>query len=191
MVSKEVQESVKRSRILEAILVSSTSRESFRFPAKKEYILSELVNATIECLGGKPRKVTYSQFHGYFTNIGEYEKRLLDYFETEVSKLKKEIHPDLIESIRILTGSKLIPPSCGLYEPELKCELYEEIDGTFGLCRARAMESSFSLTQAVLFSTESFLEENSEYREDIINLGKVMRKHIDKDFKEMKKRNKR
>lgn len=175
-----------RRHLLEAFLVSSVSEDSFRFPTIEEFILSELVNGTIEYIGGNAGNIDYQKFT---YNRNDFEKELCNYFETEMSAHSKgKLNSDIREAIVELCGHYYVNPT-GPDSPYPETELYTHFKGFCGggICPV-ITQSSFSLSQDIIANVQKNVlpRFSDSEQKDIVGIGKSMRPYIDRDLEHIK-----
>ena len=160
----------------------STTDKSFRIPTIEEFVLSEVVNGTIDYFGGKAGKVTYQKMR----NGNSFERALFEYFEKELkSHSKGKLNPHIRESIRKLCKPYSVNPT-GPDRPYLQTELYVHFSGKpfgGGVCPVN-MRSTFSLPQETVVKVEKEVlpKLSNPERRDVEGIGKAMRKFIDNDL---------
>lgn len=179
---KEEEELRYRERILEALLVSSLTEDNSRLPTIPEYILSEVVNGTIEYVGGNAGRINFLKYNH---NRNAYENELIKYFKDEMSKAKGEISQKIKESIQKMTDCHWV------YVPEPfdnypTCELY--VFFNYGEICPPHFKSSFSLPHEVVVRAQRELLPflSKDERRDVKGIGKAMRKYIDEDLEYIK-----
>src|SRR4030042_5959859 len=86
-----------RRHILEALLVASAS-DSFKLPTIKEFILSEIVNGTIEHIGGNAGQIDYQKFR---FDVG-FERKLYEYLVSEMESRPGTLNPKVSKAINKL-----------------------------------------------------------------------------------------
>jgi len=176
---KEIEEMRYRDRILEALLVSSITEDNSRLPTIQEYILSEVVNGTIDYAGGNAGKINYQKFRH---DRNKYENELIKYFKEEMSETKGEMSPKIRESIQKMTDCHWVyVPEPGDNYPT--CELYGCFRGFGGICPV-TFHSSFSLPLelVVRVQKEVLPSLSKDERRDVKGIGKAMRKYINDDL---------
>ncbi len=183
---KYVEEARYRKGILEAILVSSITEERYELPTIQEFVLSELVNGTIEYIGGDPGKVNYQRFRQ-----GTFERCLWGYYEEEIKLYSKgKLNPKIREAITKMVNYDIVDPS-GPDRPYPKTELYTFFKGSMGggICGV-IMKSTFSLPQEITdkVKREIIPTLSNTERKTVEGIGKSMRKYIDEDLEFIKGR---
>jgi len=170
-----------RRNLLEALLVSSVSKESFRLPTIKEFILNEVVNGTIEYIGGNAGQIDYKKFR---FDRNTFEIELERYFEAEMKAYSKEkLNPKVNKAITKLCKHYFVYPT-GPDRPYPHTELYTHFNGFgAGICPV-IMESSFSLPQDTIIRVQRKVLPalSNPEKKDIEGIGKAMRKYIDRDL---------
>jgi len=187
---RSVDELRYRRNVLEALLVSSISQESSWFPTIEQFVLSELVNATIEYVGGNAGQIIYQRF---LHDEEEFEKHIYNYFKSEMERCsgEKKLDPCVNRAIdKLCEYYPVTPPEPFL--PYNNVELYIHfIGGVFGegICPV-ITESSFSLPYETVerFKRDLFPKLSESEKRDIIGIGKIMRKYIDSDLEFIKER---
>lgn len=169
-----------RSNVLEAILVSSMNEDENYFPSFKEYILSELVNATIEYAGGKPGMMSYVSFMNS-DNVNMFERKITEYLNSELMHTKN-ICSTIKSAILRMTRMDRVEVS-GPDHDYLDCELYIDVQHSlFGSFHSRD-SLPYSLVRKVEKQMSKF---NEEEKRDINGIAKAMRKYIEDDLKYVK-----
>ena len=170
-----------RRRLLEALLVSSTSEVSFRLPTIKDFILSEVVNGTIEYVGGNAGRIRYRRPEEVPNGL-RFEREIFKYFESDLEAHSEgRLDPKVEDAVRELSRPCLerSPPD----RPLVSTELYDQFMGGTGLFPT-IMPSRFSLPQESLISAARFIPSLPDLeRENVEGIGKAMRKYIDDDLK--------
>ena len=165
--------------ILQALLYYSTTEDDFMLPTIEEFILSEVVNGTLEHLGRDAGKVRYQDFRG---DRNSFEKGIWDYFEKESVLSDKYIDPGVIASISRMVSYHIVYPD-GPDGPYPKAGLYSTFKSV--LPSGAGMSSTFSLPQGVIYHVRKevipFLSDAA--RVDVEAIGKIMRKHINEDLR--------
>ena len=176
----EIRYSLNKSykrKLLEAILVSSISEKSFRFPTIKEFILSELVNATIEYIDGNAGKIFYQDFRMRDDFLDE----IYNYLEDEIKISHKE---KLSNNIKTAIKELCQPYTVfsGFDKPHYHTELFDIFNIISG-DKTVFYTTMFSLPQEVLIRANKELSSFSRpEKNDINGIGKLMRKYIDNDL---------
>jgi len=164
--------------VLQALLYYSTAEDDFMLPTIEEFVLSEVVNGTLEYLGRDAGKVKYQDFKG---GRNSFEKAAWDYFEEESVLSDKEIDSDVMASISRMANYHIVYPD-GPDDPYPKAGLYSTFKSV--LLSGAGMSSTFSLPQEVIYHVqkEVFPSLSGTARVDIEGIGKIMRRHIDEDL---------
>lgn len=169
--------------VLKALLVASTSEDNLRFPTIKEFILSEVVNGTIEYIGGNAGEVNYQSEGGAF------EINLYKYFKSEIETHSKgKLNPKIREVLDSLCEYHLESPT-GPDGSFLETKLYNHFKGRcggYGICQLPT-SSSFSLPQDLVIEVNRQIlpSLSNEERRDILGIGKSMREYVDRDLEFM------
>ncbi len=178
MVCPTIEDSRYDRDVLQALLYYSTAEDDFMLPTIEEFILSEVVNGTLEYLGRDSGKVKYQDFKG---GRDSFEKAAWDYFEEESALSDKKIDPDVMASIGRMAGYHIVYPD-GPDGPYPKAGLYSTFKSVLfsGLCTS----STFSLLQGDIYHVKKkVIPSLSEAaRADIEAIGKIMRRHINEDL---------
>jgi hypothetical protein len=167
ILKRSIEEMDYKMVLLEAVLVSSISEENSRIPTVKEFILSELVNGTIEYIGADAGRFTYQNLR----DKGNYRWEICKYFKSEFDKhATGKLDPKILNALNSLC--KLRDFSTTHTE-----ELFRRI------CPVD-MHSIYSPPyDSVLKMYKQTLPSFTEReRENIVGIGKAMRKFIDKDL---------
>lgn len=165
--------------ILQALLYCSTTEDDFMLPTIEEFILSEVVNGTLEYLGRDSGKVRYQDFRG---DRNSFEKGIWDYFEKESVLSDKVIDSDVMASIGRMASYHIVYPD-GPDGPYHMAGLYSSFKSV--LPSGAGMCSTFSLPQKVIYHVQKeVLPSLSEVaRADVESIGMIMRKHINEDLR--------
>jgi hypothetical protein len=173
----DIQEHVKRTnyqlKILEAIIVSSISDDNSKLPTVKEYIFSELVNGTLEYIAADAGTVTYQDYKWHDDVL----LKILKNYNSEMSKhTENKLDSKLKDALNKMFACKFINDT-----PKV-CELFKYI------CPVD-MHSIYSPSyESVMKVRKDILPELSDKeRENVIGIGKAMRKFVDKDVESIKK----
>lgn len=168
-------------RVLEAILVSSETETEKQIPTKNELILSELVYAIIERIGGTPKKMPPANEYPD-TN---YVPMMSAYLDEELTQHTGGLHPKIRNILRNMIKPKVINSDEPLWDQPF-CELYRLCTGKYPneIGIVRYGEKSFAFNQQTIkYINNEFLPKISEQeRDNIIDLGKRMRKYIAEDL---------
>ncbi len=174
-----------RDNLFKSILVSSVSEDKPRLPTIEEFILSEVVNATIEYIGGNAGQIDYQKFKKSNVRHTLYEWEINDYLEKEIKAHSEgKLHPRVKESIAKLCERYTVYPYPE--RPYHRTELYDVFKGPFSggrICQV-IMRSSFSLPQETIIEVQKKIipSLSGQEKKDIQGIGKAMRKYIDKDL---------
>lgn len=173
--------------ILEAILFFSTSEESLRLPTIEEFILSEIINATIEYVGGNAGQIKYNQFR---LDRTQHENKICNYFKSEIElNSKRKLNPKIQKSLLSQCEVNFVDPE-GPGKIYIQTGLYIHFKGYLGegIC-PRIMQSIFSFPQEIIIHVQKeILPSLSKHEiEDLQNIGKIMRKYIDEDINHIQK----
>ena len=171
-----------RRNVLEALLVSSITNESFKFPTIQEFILGEVLDGVIDYIGGTAGKVNFGEF---IVDRNIFEKELVSYFNTEMEKYSKEkLSPNIKSAIIGLSNYSYINPA-GPERPFPHTELYNHFNGfDIGRICPLTFESSFSLPSKFISQVKKEIlpRFSSSEIKDIIGISKHMRKYVEKDL---------
>ncbi len=167
--------------VLQALLyystIEATTEDDFMLPTIEEFILSEVVNGTLEYLGRDAGRIKYQDFKG---GRNSFETAAWDYFEKESVLSDKDIDPDVIASISRMIGYHIVYLD-GPDGPYPKAGLYLTFKSVLPY---GSMSSTFSLPQEVIYHVKKevipFLSEAA--RADVESIGKIMRRHINEDL---------
>jgi len=161
-----------KKHFLEAVLVSSISDENSWIPTKKEYILSELINGTIDYIGGQAGKITYN--NSRFTDDS-------DIFELNMHKyLMKNIrsHKNMELGLNIEKVLKNLCSSNSVTEHDV--ELY---DFFREICPVQGPSIFSPSYETVLRVRKEILPSLSlQERANIQGIGYKMRQFMDQDM---------
>jgi len=179
---KDEEEWSYRRHLLEALLVSSVSEDRFRLPTIEEFILSEVVNGTIEYIGGNVGQIDYQKFR---FDRNSFERELNKYFEAEMrAHSKGKLNPKFKKAVTKLCEHYYVNPT-GPDRPYPYTELYAHFKGFGGggICPV-IMQSSFSLPQETIIRVqrEVLPELSNPEKRDVEGISKAMRKYIDRDL---------
>lgn len=173
-------------RVLEAIMISSTTETEKQIPAQRDLILSEVVSAVIEKIGGTPKKHLRDP-----SELGpEYVATMYAYLSRELAQHTIGLYPKIRNMIMKIMEPKTIEPDEPIEEQDI-CELYRLCRGDItwnqngrevGIIPIGGKRFTFT-KRTVDYITIEFLPKLSEQeRKDIIDIGRRMRKYIAEDF---------
>ncbi|NOQ56259.1 MAG: hypothetical protein GQ477_05655 [Nanohaloarchaea archaeon] len=170
--------------ILQALLYYSTTEDDFMLPTIEEFILSEVVNGTLEYLDRDAGKVRY-RTRGFDRN--SFEKEIWNYFEEESSLSDREIDSDVMASIERMASYHIVYPD-GPDGPYSTAGLYSCFKTV--LPSGAGMSSTFSLSQEVIYRVkkEVILSLSEAVRGDVEGIGKIMRRYINEDLGYIRKK---
>ncbi|MBI2663419.1 hypothetical protein HYX15_02695 [Candidatus Woesearchaeota archaeon] len=171
-----------RKGLLGALLVSSTTENDFLLPTIEEFVLSEIINGTIDYINGNAGKLSY---HDFRFNRNHFEREIWKYFESELKSSKRELNSKIMDSITTMCKYYMVTPD-GPDRPYPETELYILFKGPFGsggICPV-LMRSAFSLPQELVLKVQRELIPllSEAEKRDIKGIGKSMRKYISKDL---------
>jgi len=173
-------------RVLEAILISSTTETEKQIPADRNLILSEVVSAVVEKIGGTPKK----QSRDLSGLDPDYVAAIYTYLSGELAQNRTSLFPKIKNVIMKMAEPKSIDPDEPIWEQNI-CELYRLCTGDIRWNRdGREIGiiplswKSFAFKQSTTdYILNEFLPKLSEQeRNDIMDIGKRMRKYISEDF---------
>lgn len=178
---KDMKEWKYRRTVLEALLYHSTKKDNFILPTKEEFILSEVVNGTIEYIGGNAGRISYQK-----SDRNMFEFDIYKYFENEMKNSKRRLNPAINGAITKMVKYEMRCPG-GPDRPYPYTEVYSffrGFGGGGGICPV-IMESTFSLPyETVIRIKREVLPSFSDFEiKDIEGIGKSMRKYIKDDLK--------
>jgi hypothetical protein len=173
----KVEESEIRMNILEAILVSSVDEKNSMLPNIQEFILSEVINGTIDYIGGTSDENYVKRRNDQ--KFGGYEKNIYENLEREIEKSEKKLSPKVQKAIFKLCKNNTISPD-GPAANYTSTDLYE----FFRHILPHTFTSKISMPMNLLYHTkhEIYPKLSPEEIQDIEGIGKAMRKHIDIDL---------
>lgn len=175
-----------RKNILEAILVSSIQENKNQFPAITKHILSELINGTIDYIGGNPGRLTYANSRIEPENL---EKYFYKYLKCDLDcELKQQLNPQIRSTINELSKPYRVDGN-GPDKPYLTIELYEHLGLTGNQISDKRIGSTFTILPLIIKKVETQILPNLSESEikDILGIGKAMRKYIQEDLDFIKK----
>jgi len=176
--AKDIEPHKYNRNLLEALLVSSISKDDSRFPSIEEFILSEIVNGTIEYIGGNSGQKDYQKLR----YIDGFEKEIGVYFESEMNAHSQEkLDPTIRDALIKLCQYYYENPIGSDANQQPRTELYNH----FAEICPVAAQSTFLLHQDnIIRARQEFISKLSDSeKKDIEGIGKTMRKYIDKDVK--------
>lgn len=161
--------------ILDSLLVSSISEGISRLPSIGEYILSEVVNGTINYAGGEAGQMDYQHLR---LSRG-FEEKLFKYFKSEIEENSRDnLDPKIKKTLL-----KLCSPFTNSY---WETSLYDHFKGIAGdgICPFPT-QSKFSFSPDYLERVQKEVIPSlaSSERRDVEGIGKSMRKYIKRDLK--------
>lgn len=186
-ITKSIEDSEHRRKVLEALLVAATPNGN-RLPTIEEFILSEVVNGTLEYVNAKAGEITYAKERAKHADPKTYESKLYAYYHEEMRNTEK-----LSENIRTAIG-KLVEavwhhpyPGDSYCDTDLHAQ-FKGFGGVGGICQVIA-QSTFSLPHELVLKVQkeimpSFSESE---RKDIMCIGEAMRKYIKEDLEYIQK----
>ena len=168
--------------ILKTLLVSSTiiNEEIVGLPTIKQFILSEIINGTIEYVGGDAGQITYTQQKKdpNFSN-DLFADRICKHFEEEIKNYGMGLDPNIRKAITKLV--KYSPPQ--ITGPELS-EPYIPLYSLFYELHPPLTTSTWSLPYETVRKVKDqilpFLFDSE--RRDINGIANCMRKYIQEDL---------
>ena len=172
--------------LLETLLVSSTinDEEILSLPTIKQFILSEVINGTIEYVEGDAGQITYTQQQRdpNFSN-SLFANRICNYFEEEIKNYRTELDPNIREAITQLV--KYSPPQ--ITGPELS-DPYIPLYDLFYNLHPPLTISTWSLPYKMVnkVNTQILPSLPNSERKDIEGIARCMRGYIQEDLKHIK-----
>ena len=172
-----------RKKLLKAFLVSATIEDDLTLSVSRRFVLSELINGTIEYMHGKAGKIIFQNFYG--EDLGVFEKEIETYFKEQVLGANGNITIEIKKAIENLTRAKVHP---GPGDSYVHCELYEFFRGTnhgigSGIC-PMTPSRTFRLNSKLVEEVQKEIIPNlpDKERENVIGIGDSMKKYIRKDL---------
>ena len=168
---------VTKRDLVSTLLLSCSLGQSI--PKAKEYVLSELVNGTIEHAGGDAGLLAYSEMR----SDPRYEEIMYDYLEEEIRHAEQDISPNIESAILDLCAPYMThdPPE----RPCMRTELYDILDvpgwpvGTMRTYDGHA----YMFTTGVLECKDKLMGRfSASERDDIEGIANSMRKYLDHDI---------
>jgi len=172
----EREEKEYKRHLLEAILVASITESSSKTPTIKEFILSEIVNGTIEYIGGRFGKKDY-QSHDY-NSI--FVVDMFKYLNSEMKlRTKRTLDTKVATALKELCRTHPVNPG-GIDIHYRTVDLYDIFED---ICPI-SPQSTFTPPYEMLIRIQKeFLPSLSPAeKNDIEGIGKAMRKYIDNDL---------
>ncbi|MFH1511180.1 MAG: hypothetical protein ABIF10_05795, partial [Candidatus Woesearchaeota archaeon] len=174
----------KRGLLLEAILYCATTEQKPMLPTIEQFVLSELVNGTIQYSGGNAGKLNYQMF---LAEPKAFERSMWQYYHQQAAKGK--LSQDVYDSITTLVKYKMVNAG-GPDKPFAQTELYTHFKGGAGyeICPV-TFSSIFSLPyKTVLRVRNTTLPSYSrKEKEHVEGIGAAMRPFIEQDMEFIKK----
>lgn len=180
--NKDREEWNYRKNLLDALLILSVCEDSYRLPTIKGFILSEVVNGTIEYVGGNAGQIDYQKYR--------FDR---DVFEEELSKYFKEemkAHSDGRLTYKVKEAiTKLCEhyyaDTTGVDRPHSTTELYSHLKGFRSIFPPGILESTFSLSHDTITRVHKEVLPlfSEQEKRDIEGISKAMRKYINKDLR--------
>jgi hypothetical protein len=177
--SKKIKDNEYNRQFLEAIIFSSISEKSSEIPTIKEFILSEVINGTIDYIGGNVGKITYQNS----TENGEN-----DLFEIKICKyLKQEIHSHnngLLEPKIMKALNDICKDHYKDFGDESRgCHTTELYDQFLNISQDYEHSIFSPFTDTIPRNKESINHSfSAAEKTNIEGIGKAMRKHVDNDI---------
>ena len=174
-----------RRKVLESLLVVATIEDGLGLPTINEFILSEVVNGTIDFVGGNAGQINYQQFR---FERESFERKLIEYFEEEMGNSRGKVNPKIRDAIQEMVKYHwvYVPdpgdnyPTCGLYQD------FKDFCGT-GICPI-SMQSTFSLPYDLVkrVSEKVIPSFSNAERKSVEGIGDGMRRFIEEDLEYIK-----
>ncbi len=178
-----------KANLLEAVIVLSQAE---KIPAQNEFVLSELVNGTIEYIGGDAGKIDFQSFRDEIRRLGNvvdpfevdpFELVLSNYLNSEIrahpeATISPKVRDSLVQLCRFRPFSK-----------SHNTEFYVILSSMRGCNYPLSIESSFLLPyQSVKKVQNEIIPTLPETdKKDIEGIGKAMRKYIERDLEYIRK----
>lgn len=177
---------------MEALLASSTTEENSGIPDFEELVLGELASATLEHLTEQPNQIDYRELYNHHTSVGRgYEHALWKAFNEHIGSSKKSLSPRIQRAISQLMEPEVVDPD-GPDRPYTITMLYTTLrgDGLGGIIPftlPRVLSYSMPKKQIERIRTEMASNFSEDEIKDITEIGRLMRKYIDKDMESIDK----
>ena len=178
---EDIRYDIHGKRLLEALLFASTSKDRFKFPTEKRFILSEVINGTLDyvCGSASAGEVTYLNIK-YRLRSRQFESEIFTYLKDKIRSPKKRLD----SKIKDIIMKMVYPHSPG----DIYLYIYFNDFGINNpICKVSTI-STFSLDQETITRVEKeilpYLSKSE--RKDINGIGKSMREYIEKDLEFIK-----
>jgi hypothetical protein len=175
----DIAQSMKDSRygqkVLKALLVAAAPNGN-RLPTIEEFILSEVVNGTIDYVNKKAGEITYVN-ERMKSDLNSYESKLYAYYHKEIRDTKRKLDANIGKTIDKLVKAVWHHPYPD--DPYCDTDLYAHFNGF-----ASVGQSTFSLPYELVSEVRKEIMptfSESEKR-DITGIGKAMRKYVKEDL---------
>jgi len=170
--------------ILEAMLHSSRTEDNLKLPTIKEFILSELVNGTIDYVGGEAGEFNYQKHQDRHMD-SSYETRMWDYYNEKTKDMKDRLNPKISKAINEMVKPEWHRPG-GPDRPYCSTRLYDLFMGHWGsgICNV-IMDSIFTLPYETVLKIENKVMPSLTETEkrDVRGIGKSMARFVDEDLR--------
>jgi hypothetical protein len=176
MATKSLREYHRRRDLFKSILVSTTTEETSTTPWVREFIFDELVNGTIEYIGGEAGKIRYQDGHPESPN---FERSLAKCLREEIEKNPKILPAMLRDYLLTMVDHTFTNPTC-INEGETNCELYGHlapIPHLYAHSRSRLDSDLIAKVRNEILPSFSEREKKA-----IVGIGKAMRVFMNKDL---------
>lgn len=163
--------------LLCAILIASENENKKSIPFVKEFILSELINATIMHVKGNSGLTTYKDFRE--GQRDKFEECIEAYFKKEISEAKNELHYKIRDSINRIVKRKFVLSSHDSSSPT--CQLYYYL---MEILKGIPQGPDFYMPSRLsnIIKNEAIPALSSHERKDISCIGLAMRPLIEMDL---------
>ena len=158
--------------LLWEILVSSIDGERDRFRTVSPFVLSEVINGTINYIGGKSGKVLY-----WNCRVPEFRRKIVDYFDMELVRQDDVLSSEIKNKLVSMTRLKLRP--C----PQDRHDFITSLDEYFQGNKTRPCSSYRLSSEFVDKVNEGIRRYHSFECIDVKRIGEETRGFIEDDLK--------
>ncbi len=181
-IQKQINETLFQKDILQALLVNSIVDENSKLPTIEQFILSEVVNGTIDYAGGKGGEIRYRRIG----HEDAFERLLWKEYEKRIKGIKKKVAPKIESTITNMVKYYYIDPT-GPARPYPRTKLYHCFEAYVE--RLAYHSTSPLMERQILKVKEEIMPSLSESEQkSIIGISEEMRKYVEGDLKFIGKR---
>jgi len=180
MIDEKDERSMRKFRylenVLEGVLVSSLSNDNLKLPSIERFILSEIVNGTVDFVGGEGGKVNY-QDQDVLREHSPFLRLAWKYLVDEVGKSRDKLDPKVKGAL-----FKLVRPFDANPSNNLLYNIFPDFTGT-----GRASIFSPDLDQYFRIKKKVIPSFSDSERWSVGGVGRAMRNYIEEDLEYIKR----